>query len=67
MRYTLLGDSGLRVSEISLGTMTFGPDWGFGADSSDSRAQFEYYAEAGGTHSGKSDRPRSGYTARPDR
>jgi len=48
MRYTLLGDSGLRVSEISLGTMTFGPDWGFGADSSDSRAQFEYYAEAGG-------------------
>ena len=48
MRYTLLGDSGLRVSEISLGTMTFGPDWGFGADSSDSRAQFELYAEAGG-------------------
>ncbi len=48
MRYTLLGDSGLRVSEISLGTMTFGPDWGFGADAPNSRAQFEFYAEAGG-------------------
>ena len=48
MRYTTLGDSGLRVSEISLGTMTFGPDWGFGADASGSRAQFELYAEAGG-------------------
>ncbi|MGH7867428.1 MAG: aldo/keto reductase, partial [Candidatus Dormibacteraceae bacterium] len=32
MRYTLLGDSGLRVSEFALGTMTFGNDWGWGAD-----------------------------------
>ncbi len=24
MRYTLLGQSGLRVSELALGTMTFG-------------------------------------------
>ncbi|MED7950339.1 aldo/keto reductase [Streptomyces sp. BE20] len=27
MRYTLLGKSGLRVSELALGTMTFGTDW----------------------------------------
>jgi aryl-alcohol dehydrogenase-like predicted oxidoreductase len=27
MRYTLLGNSGLRVSEVALGTMTFGTDW----------------------------------------
>lgn len=31
MRYRLLGESGLRVSEISLGTMTFGEEWGWGA------------------------------------
>jgi aryl-alcohol dehydrogenase-like predicted oxidoreductase len=27
MKYRLLGRSGLRVSEICLGTMTFGEDW----------------------------------------
>jgi hypothetical protein len=31
MRYKLLGNSGLRVSELCLGTMTFGEDWGWGA------------------------------------
>jgi aryl-alcohol dehydrogenase-like predicted oxidoreductase len=31
MRYKLLGKSGLRVSELALGTMTFGDDWGWGA------------------------------------
>ena len=29
--YTLLGRSGLRVSRLALGTMTFGNDWGWGA------------------------------------
>ena len=29
MRYKLLGRSGLRVSELCLGTMTFGDDWGW--------------------------------------
>lgn len=28
MKYKLLGKSGLRVSELCLGTMTFGKDWG---------------------------------------
>jgi aryl-alcohol dehydrogenase-like predicted oxidoreductase len=32
MKYRLLGNSGLRVSEAALGTMTFGEDWGWGAD-----------------------------------
>jgi len=27
MRYKLLGRSGLRVSELCLGAMTFGEDW----------------------------------------
>ena len=29
MNYRLLGQSGLRVSELCLGTMTFGEDWGW--------------------------------------
>jgi aryl-alcohol dehydrogenase-like predicted oxidoreductase len=28
MNYRLLGNSGLRVSEVALGTITFGADWG---------------------------------------
>ena len=48
MRYKLLGRSGLRVSELALGTMTFGDDWGWGANADESRAIFDAYAEAGG-------------------
>jgi aryl-alcohol dehydrogenase-like predicted oxidoreductase len=31
MKYRLLGKSGLRVSEASLGTMTFDDEWGWGS------------------------------------
>jgi len=48
MRYKLFGSSGLRVSEICLGTMTFGEEWGWGANKEESRKIFEAYAEAGG-------------------
>src|SRR5262245_26923616 len=48
MRYVLLGNSGLRVSELCLGTMTFGTEWGWGADPDSCRAIFERFAEAGG-------------------
>ncbi|MEO1287106.1 MAG: aldo/keto reductase [Chloroflexota bacterium] len=48
MRYQLLGRSGLRVSELSLGTMTFGEDWGWGANKETSQEIFEMYANAGG-------------------
>jgi aryl-alcohol dehydrogenase-like predicted oxidoreductase len=48
MRYKLLGRSGLRVSEICLGTMTFGEEWGWGASKEASRAVYEAYVEAGG-------------------
>lgn len=48
MRYTLLGKTGLRVSELCLGTMTFGEDWGWGAPIETSRRILELYAEAGG-------------------
>ncbi len=48
MKYCLLGPSGLRVSELCLGTMTFGEDWGWGADKAVSQRIFEVYAETGG-------------------
>jgi len=48
MRYRLLGRSGLRVSELALGTMTFGTDWGWGADEAECRRIVERFAEAGG-------------------
>ncbi len=50
MRYKLLGKSGLRVSELALGTMTFGEDWGWGASKEESKKQFDCFAEAGGTY-----------------
>ena len=48
LRYRLLGSSGLRVSEICLGTMSFGSDWGFGADEGESHRILDAFAEAGG-------------------
>lgn len=48
MRYRLLGRSGLRVSEVALGTMTFGDAWGWGASADESQRIFDAYVEAGG-------------------
>jgi aryl-alcohol dehydrogenase-like predicted oxidoreductase len=48
MRYKFLGPSGLRVSEVCLGTMSFGDAWGFGADEKESGRILAAYAEAGG-------------------
>ena len=36
MNYQLLGKSGLRVSELCLGTMTFGEEWGWGSNKDES-------------------------------
>jgi len=46
--YRLLGRSGLRVSPLSLGTMTFGSDWGWGADNEEARRIFDLYVDRGG-------------------
>jgi aryl-alcohol dehydrogenase-like predicted oxidoreductase len=46
--YRLLGRSGIRISPLCLGAMTFGTDWGWGADAQTSRAIFDAYAERGG-------------------
>ncbi len=48
MRYRLLGHSGLRVSELALGTMTFGDQLGWGAAKDVSRKMFDAFREAGG-------------------
>lgn len=48
MRYKLLGRSGLRVSELALGTMTFGEDWGWGASKEESRRMYDAFVNAGG-------------------
>ena len=48
MRYRLLGKSGLRVSELCLGTMTFGEDWGWGSSKELSRQILDAFFEAGG-------------------
>lgn len=48
MRYRLFGRTGLRVSELALGTMTFGTDWGWGADAAECRRIVAAFADAGG-------------------
>ncbi|WP_295675947.1 aldo/keto reductase [uncultured Mucilaginibacter sp.] len=48
MKYKLLGRSGLKVSELCLGTMGFGTEAGWGADKQTSFAIMDAFAEAGG-------------------
>jgi len=48
MRYKLLGKSGLRVSELCLGTMTFGEEWGWGASKEESCKMFDVFTNQGG-------------------
>lgn len=48
MRYKLLGKSGLRVSELCLGTMTFGLDFKWGTPKDEGRKIFQAFVEAGG-------------------
>ena len=48
MKYKLFGNSGLRVSELCLGAMTFGTEWPIGADHETSKKVFDVFANAGG-------------------
>lgn len=48
MNYQLLGRSGLRVSDLCLGAMTFGEDWGWGTGKDEARKIYDAYREAGG-------------------
>lgn len=46
--YRLLGQSGLRVSPLALGTMTFGAGQGWGTDEEEARKILDLYAGQGG-------------------
>lgn len=46
--YFTLGRTGLRVSRLALGTMTFGTDWGWGTDKDGARRIFNRYVDCGG-------------------
>ncbi|HZZ85124.1 MAG TPA: aldo/keto reductase [Anaeromyxobacteraceae bacterium] len=46
--YVTLGRSGLRVSPLCLGAMTFGEDWGWGSSVADSEAILDRFLERGG-------------------
>jgi aryl-alcohol dehydrogenase-like predicted oxidoreductase len=46
--YVTLGRSGLRVSPLCLGTMTFGEDWGWGSSVAESEALLASFLERGG-------------------
>jgi aryl-alcohol dehydrogenase-like predicted oxidoreductase len=48
MKFRLLGNSGLRVSEVALGTMTFGEEWTNGTPRDEARAIYAAYRAAGG-------------------
>ncbi|MGH7784232.1 MAG: aldo/keto reductase, partial [Candidatus Binatia bacterium] len=46
--YVTLGRSGLKVSPLCLGTMTFGEDWGWGSSEETARQIFNAYIDRGG-------------------
>src|ERR1700753_1029909 len=46
--FRTLGRSGLRVSPLCLGAMTFGEDWGWGASVEESTKLINTYLEKGG-------------------
>ncbi len=46
--FVTLGHSGLRVSPLCLGTMTFGKDWGWGSTEEESYSILQRYIELGG-------------------
>lgn len=49
MKYTTFGrNTGLRVSELALGTGNFGTGWGYGSEREEAKQVFDSYAEAGG-------------------
>ncbi|MCL6407116.1 aldo/keto reductase [Dickeya dadantii] len=49
MHYTTFGrNTGLRVSELALGTGNFGTRWGYGSEKEEAKQVFDRYTNAGG-------------------
>lgn len=63
-KYHLLGQTGLRVSPLALGTMNFGTDWGWGITSEDAHRLLTRYLEAGGNFIDTADAYTSGSSER---
>jgi aryl-alcohol dehydrogenase-like predicted oxidoreductase len=62
MRYKLLGRTGIKVSELCLGTMSFGDNWGFGADEAESLRVALAFREAGGNFLDTANKYHEGHT-----
>ncbi len=62
MRYRHLGRSGLRVSQLCLGTMSFGDMWGFGADAQTSAQIIDTFGKAGGNFLDTANKYHEGHT-----
>jgi len=60
--YVTLGRSGLRVSPLCLGTMTFGNEWGWGSEEETARAVFDRYLDGGGNFIDTADLYTEGHT-----
>lgn len=48
MKYKRLGNTGLKVSELCFGAMSFGDTWGYGSTQEESKKCFDAFVEAGG-------------------
>jgi aryl-alcohol dehydrogenase-like predicted oxidoreductase len=46
--YVTLGHSGLRVSPLCLGAMTFGKEWGWGSEPEEAKRILDHYIDRGG-------------------
>ncbi len=46
--YQTLGRTGLKISPLALGTMTFGTEWGWGSEKATAKALFDRFIDAGG-------------------
>ena len=46
--YVTLGHSGLRVSPLCLGAMTFGKEWGWGSEPGEAKRILDHYIDRGG-------------------
>ena len=53
MRYKIFGErTGLKVSELALGTGMYGQTWGYGATPEEAKRIIEGFADAGGNFAG---------------
>ncbi len=48
MHYRIFGKTGLRVSQLALGTGNFGKGWGYGSDRDEAKQTYRGYRDAGG-------------------